>query len=321
MSVHRPSRLSAFHGQSRVTKNLSIAVTSAKRQGKPLAHLLLAGPAGLGKTTLAMSVIPTEMEAGVHFVNCAAVDKPTALTSVLSIVPEGDVLFLDEVHALPAAAREHLLTAMEDRKLSVRIGDPGNESVIDVALPAFTIIAATTRRGLLDGPLRSRFQHVFTLEPYTTEEMEQIIYWHVSMKGVTIDEKGCHILADAAKGVARNAVNLLSNTIDTFVAQEPSDTQQIAITVGHASKTLSRLGFKAELSPEEYQYMSYLGMVDRPVGVKALAHALNEQPVTVEEVYEPWLLRSGYVHRGSAGRELTEAGKERWGQLKQLYDK
>lgn len=308
MSAKRPATFDEFNGQTSVITNLKVAVTSCLRRGDTLSHVLLTGPAGTGKTTIGLSVLASELSTEATFVNCAAIDKPTELTAVLASVNEGKILFLDEVHALPMAAREYLLTAMEDQRLSVKVGEGADTDIIDVRLPKFTVVAATTRQGLLDGPLRTRFQHVMRLEPYTDTEMAHIIKWHAEGE-IAITDEAAAILANAAKGVARNGVNLLGSAIDTAYAfgieEKPTITESTAAT------TLSRLGYRGNLTPGEYNYLAHLAKVDKPQGLQAIAHALDEQSITIEEVYEPWLLRQGLVARTPSGRVLTECGHQK----------
>ena len=301
----RPKTFDDFCGQASVIANLRVLVASAQSQGKPLAHVLLVGPAGLGKSTIGMHVLPNEMGTDTRFINCAAIEKPQQLTSVLATMKHSQILFLDELHALPTAAREHLLTAMEDQTISVAIGDPPNETVMQVKLQPFTVIGATTRQGMLDAPLRTRFQQTLRLEPYTDEEMGQVIDFHARDCEVMVHDMAMKLLAVCAKGVARNGVNLLHSTIDTDVAQGGIGrlTKEVAV------QTLDRLGFHNGLSPEEQRYVRYLFKVGT-AGVRAIATALDEMPQTIEEVYEPWLLRQGWIVRGPTGRSLTEEGKK-----------
>jgi len=306
----RPNRFSSFNGQVQVVSNLSLAVTACKLRNKQLGHILLVGPAGLGKTTLGMSVIPTELGVGARTINCAAIQKSTDLTAVLATVQKGEVLFLDELHALPPCAREHLLTAMEDGTICVKVGEGADENVLTVRLNAFTVIAATTRMGMLDAPLLSRFQMTFRLEPYTTSEMVQVLRWHCEcdeFRGLTSFDDDClSCLATAAKGVARNGVNLLQATLDTHVV-ECANPQEEPANHHTATRTLARLGFIDGLfNPLEWRYITFF--VEREnlrCGLGAVAAALDEQVSTVEDVYEPWLLRAGYVTRHSTGRTLS----------------
>ncbi len=310
MSI-RPLSFDDFNGQPEVVRNLEVAVRSAIRQQAPLAHMLFAGPAGLGKTTLAMAVLPAELECACRAVNCAAIEKAQDLTKVLSTVKEHEILFLDELHALIPAAREHLLTAMEDRRLSVRIGDGDQANVIEVEIPEFTVIGATTRQGLLDGPLRSRFRHVHTLEPYDDGAMSKIIWWHADARNAIVDPKPTELLLGPAHGVARRAVNLLEACIDSYFGQKDEPGCMDTAMIGEAliQETLDRLGYVGPFDRQEWRYLDFLRKQDRPVGVKTLSAALDETSATIEEVYEPWLLRGGLIAKQANGREITALGR------------
>lgn len=318
MSV-RPLSFEDFNGQPEVIRNLAVAVRSALRQQAPLAHMLFAGPAGLGKTTLAMSVLPTELECECRAVNCAAIEKATDLTRVLSTVGEGQLLFLDEIHALIPAAREHLLTAMEDRRLSVKVGDGDQANVIEVELPEFTVVGATTRQGLLDGPLRSRFRHIHTLEPYDDQAMERIVCWHADARNAIVDPKSVGLLLGPAHGIARRAVNLLEACIDSYFGQkdEPGCMDTAMISVQLIEETLDRLGFIGPLDRQEWRYLTFLRQQTKPVGLKTLAAVLDESQATIEEVYEPWILRQGLLAKHPTGREITPLGKHFMARLEQ----
>lgn len=314
--VHRPNAFNEFNGQSTVVENLKVTVKASALRKKVIGHILFTGPAGLGKSTLSLHVLPNEAGVTASFINCAAIEKPTDLTAVLSSVKEKDILFLDEVHALIPAAREHLLTYMEDQRISVKIGEGDSTKVLDVALPHFTIVAATTRQGLLDGPLRSRFQHMFTLQPYTEEEMTKVIKWHIDSQGsICVDgDDALTLLARASKGVARVGVNLVEAATDTAYAEVTAD--HPVLTVDVVERTLDRLGYRGIFTAEEWRYINVLVQVDSSMGLNALAAALDEQESTIENVYEPWLLRAGYVKRGRAGRELTEAGFNKFSEVR-----
>lgn len=309
----RPTRLAEFNGQEAIRNNLQIAITSAQRQNKPLGHMLFTGDAGLGKTTLASSVIPEEMGGEVKFINCAAVSKPQELTSTITLLKEGDFLFLDELHALPNQLRELLLTYMEDSRLSVTYETNGQSQVLDLELPKTTVLGATTRMGNLDGPLRSRFGHIFRLEAYTDEELYHIGAWHFSHKQLKIADEAMHVLARAARGTARTLVNLIESAIDTFMAADPDGRM---ITAEQVEQTLHRLGYQIRtvknrvyyLSPMEWEYIMCFPDPRATVGLKTLSALLSESQQTVEEVYEPALLRGKIIQRTSGGRELLEVG-------------
>lgn len=303
----RPTSFCSFHGQSMLVNNLRIAVKSARAQGKSLGHILLAGPAGLGKTTLASSVLPAEMGVECQAINCAALESGQDLTNVLARSQEGTILFLDEIHMTPVSAREHLLTAMEDSAISVRVGEPPDDRVLRVELPQFTIIGATTRPGVLDAPLRSRFQYALTLQAYSEDEMCTILEWHAQKTSVSLDGPAASLIARASHGVARTGVMLLECGIDGFWAA--CEEGPVVIDQALAQSTLDRLGYCGPLSPEEHRYLMALARQTRPIGVKALSVMLDEHEQAIEDIYEPWLLRQGLITRGASGREITEDGR------------
>ncbi len=302
MSTIRPVLIQEFIGQTQTISNLKIAITSAIKQTKVLGHVLLGGPAGVGKTTIGMGVIPHALATTSRYLNCAAIEKPPELTVVLASMGEGQILFLDELHALPVAAREHLLTAMEDQRISVKIDE---EKIINVDLAPFTVVGATTRIGLLDAPLRSRFQHRFTLTHYSDEEATQIVIWHVNQRNFVVTTDGCAILGAAAQGSAREAVNLVEATIDTYMSASDTEDNRV-LTASLAKATVDRLGYKQGLHPDQIRYLQALSIA-KPLGLKQLESILNEQACTIEDVYEPWLLRNKYIEITPQGRRLTNS--------------
>ena len=311
MSDFRPGSFEDFHGQATVVNNLRVSVASALKQRRVHGHLLFVGAGGLGKTTLAMSVLPYELGTEARSVNCAAIEKPTDLTAVLTTVGEGQILFLDELHALLPAAREHLLTAMEDRKICVKIGDGASAKVLEVGLPHFTIIGATTRQGVLDGPLRSRFIYTHRLTPYSDQETAVIAQKHAAFRSVDLPDGAAMLLGRPAHGVARRAANLVDAAIDTMYAT----TDRSDLDVDIVADTLGRLGYVGCFDPIEWEYLTYLDSVTS-AGLKTLADVLSETPATVEEVVEPWLIQRGLVIKRSAGRQISAEGKKKVKELR-----
>lgn len=305
MGAIRPTSLETFIGQADAVNILQIAVLSAKRQKRSLGHTLFTGPAGLGKTSLAMSVLPKELDVTSSFVNCAAIEKPQDITSVLAKAREGSIVFLDELHALIPAAREHLLTAMEDQVLNVRLDAMnGREAqIMVVKLPPFTVIGATTRTGQLDGPLRSRFTHQLVLQPYTDAELAEISVWQGRARGVAFEPAAAVLLGASAHGMARMAVNLVEASIDTLYGVYPDNGN--TITRDMARETLERLGYHNGMAPDQIRYMKALQKYKVAAGLKVLAGLLGETEQTIEEVIEPWLLKQGYIERTPSGRKAT----------------
>jgi len=304
----RPGSFSEFHGQTPVVTHLEIAVRSAKAQGKPLGHVLFVGPAGLGKTTLA-GVTAAAMGVPFTVINCTSVEKITDLLPVLTTRKAGEVLFLDEVHRLIPAARDYLLTVMEDNYINVVIGEGIAKNIVRVDLPAFTIIAATTRLGVLDGPLRTRFQHTLRLEPYSDAEMAEVLHWIAEQHRVTLDSGGAQFLIPACHGVARLGVNMVRACMDTWYNEPGFAGQPVILSGSIAKNTLARLGYIGELTKMEFRYLVALGKApNKTAGLSTLAAILDETPSTLEETLEPWLLQRGFIVRKPTGRELTAEG-------------
>lgn len=302
----RPATFAEFHGQAPVVAHLDIAVRSAKAQKIPLGHALFVGPAGLGKTTLA-GVTAGAMAAGITVINCTSIEKVTDLLPVLTTRKAGEILFLDEVHRLIPAARDYLLTVMEDSYINIVIGEGLNKNVVKVDLPRFTIIAATTRLGVLDGPLRTRFQHVLRLDPYGDEDMGEVLHWIAEQHRVTLAPGAAAVLIPACHGVARIGVNMVRACIDTWYSV--SRAQPIVITADIVMETLKRLGYVGELTKMEFRYLEALQRAPEYVaGLSTLAAILDETTSTLEEILEPWLLQRGFIVRTPSGRQLTVAG-------------
>lgn len=304
--IPRPDTFDSFLGQTDIVAYLKIAVRSALARKAVLGHVLLYGPAGVGKTTLGAHVIASEMGAPVECMNCAAIEKAEHLTKKLVTMQEGGILFLDEIHALIGEAREHLLTLMEDYQLTIAM--EGMAPIV-VNVPPFTVIAATTRMGQLDAPLRSRFRHSLRLDLYTDAEMEKVIDWSVGrLAGITFEPPAVKLLAIATRGVARNAVTLVEAAIDTIYG-EGIDGR--VVTEDVARRTLSRLGYVGELTANEIQYLKAVAGHGGKIGLSALSALLNEPPMTIQDVYEPLLLRKGLIQRTTNGRTITAEGLER----------
>ena len=298
--MKRPNSFASFFGQEDAVGYLRVAVRSAVARSAVFGHTLMLGPAGVGKTTLAASVLPTELGCQVQVINCAAISKAEELTRKLVTVPEGSILFLDEIHALISEAREHLLTLMEDRTLTVVVPD---QEPMTVILPEFTIIGATTRVGNLDAPLRGRFKHSIRLSTYTDVEMVQVLKWIAeSYDNLQITEAAINMLVEPIHGVARMAVTMIEACIDTLYGNSG---QGGVVDEAIVADTLKRLGYVAGLNPHEIRYIKALGQVSGgKLGLATLAAMLDETPTTVEEVYEPYLLRSGIIEKTGSGRKL-----------------
>ncbi len=315
MKALRPQSFADFNGQESALAQLRVAVTAAQRMKKMLGHILLTGPRGLGKTTLGHHVIPAEMEGSSRYVNCTAVEKPQDLSPLLTTMQPGEQLFLDEIHALPKVVLEMLYSVMEDSKLTVMIGDEKNRKPVTIELEPFTIIGATTREGLLPDPLRDRFKHSVRLDLYSDDEMRQVLNWTADKLDVVLHENSADLLVPICHGTARHAVNLIESCIDSLYGSIgvmfPDGTVIRSINDRVVRETLKRLGFSINgLSRVERELLRKLaGAPGKTMGLKTIAAVLDEEDDTVEQVYEPWLLRTGLIAKTASGRTVTPAGE------------
>ncbi len=311
MSAIRPKSFNEFHGQKAAVDLLKVAVLSAKRRKKPLGHALLTGPAGVGKTTLAMSVLPNELGAEARSLVCSAISEPKQFLPVLSTMKEGSLLFLDELHCLPRICQEQLFSTLEDGTLTISFDDDKTPPM-SVKLPDFTIIGATTREGLLAQPLRDRFKHQIKLELYSDDEMVEVLGWTVLAMDATFDQNAVDLLVKPCHGTARFASRLIEACIDTCFAQEEEpDEQIIVINKDIIKATLKRLGYSPvhSFSKPEFQLLIRLASASGATGLNTLASLVDEEVVTVSEIIEPWLLRKGFIEKTPSGRKITQAGR------------
>jgi len=307
-TVVRPASFDSFIGQEQAVKQLRVAVNASKAREMAMGHALLLGPAGLGKTTLGCSVVPNEMGVpAATYVNCSAIEKTTDLLPVLTTQKAGSILFMDEIHALIPAAKEYMLSLLEDSRITVSMGN-GSNDLMTIDLPKFTVIAATTRPAALSEPLRDRFMHIVNLTPYTDDQIAQIIVWHSSKRGVEALCTDVHVhLAPLCRGTARHAVRFVESCIDTIYADNLSK----FITKPVVAMTLERLGYIGNMTPAERKVLTALSKAkDCRLGLNSLAAQVDEEPGTVESIIEPWLLQQGYVVRELKGRVLTDLGKK-----------
>lgn len=310
MIVYRPSSFHEFHGQAAAKRNLEAAVTSASIRKAAVPHTLLTGPPGLGKTTCAY-IIASERNVELTILNATAIDKPADLVAPLLQLPENGILFIDEIHALKAMCEEFLYTAMEDCRITIPVED-GKEP-ITVPLDPFTLIGATTREGLLTGPMRDRFQVRERLELYTDEEMIDILVWteqqFASHQGIVFHHGLYGTIAACCRGTARNVQRFLTAMRDEAVVDTGNPTPEVQDH--HIVKTLERLGHSVEhrFHKRDFEYLRVIAG-ERPVGIKHIAQALNEDERTIEETVEPWLVREGYVIRTPQGRVLSDRGRD-----------
>ncbi len=306
----RPKRFTDFVGQRRVLERLELAVDAARMRGDVLDHVMLSGPPGLGKTTLA-NILAEAMGVNIKVTSGPVIDKPADLAGLLTSLEKGDVLFIDEIHRMQKTVEEYLYSAMEDFVLDIMIDQGANARSIRLELPHFTLIGATTRRGLISAPLRSRFGITNRLEYYVAAELQQIVERSARILDVEIDTAGSHEIAARSRGTPRIANNLLRRVRD--YAQVRADNR---ITQPVADKALDMLDIDS-YGLDEMDKRILQTIIEKfgggPVGLGTIAVSVGEEPDTIEEVYEPYLIQEGYLSRTSKGRVATAICYERFG--------
>jgi Holliday junction DNA helicase RuvB len=299
----RPQRLQQYIGQDKVKENLSVFIEAAKLRQETLDHVLLYGPPGLGKTTLA-AIIANEMNVHIRTTAGPAIERPGDLAAILSSLQPGDVLFIDEIHRLPRAIEEVLYPAMEDFCLDIVIGKGQSARSIRLDLPPFTLVGATTRAGALSAPLRDRFGVHCRLEYYTKEQLEEIVVRTSEVLETEIDQSAAVEIASRSRGTPRIANRLLKRVRD--FAQVRGDG---SIDMETARKSLEQLQVD-RLGLDHIDHKLLIAIVDRfrggPVGLETIAATIGEEAATIEDVYEPYLLQIGFLQRTPRGRMVTE---------------
>lgn len=303
----RPQSFDDYIGQERLKKNLKLAIDAAKKREEPIDHVLLYGPPGLGKTTMA-TVIANEMGKGIRITSGPAIERAGDLASILTNLADGDILFIDEIHRLSRAVEEVLYSAMEDFKLDIVIGKGPAARSIRLDLPKFTVIGATTRTGSLAAPLRDRFGHIYRLEFYTPDEIAQIINRAASILQTSIHPESAESLSTRARLTPRIANRLLKRVrdyadvngdgiIDTVMTSEALDMMEIDV-----------LG----LDPADRNLLHSMieNYGDNPVGLSTIAALTGDETTTIEDFYEPYLLQIGFIERTPRGRRVTQKARK-----------
>ena len=306
----RPKRLNEFIGQQKVKENLSVAIEAAKSRGETLDHVLLYGPPGLGKTTLA-TIIANEMSVAYQQTSGPVLQIKGDLTAILTNVQEKQVLFFDEVHRLQPALEEILYSALEDYKLDIMIGQGPSARTHTLDVPPFTFVAATTRAGLLSAPLRSRFGIVLRLEFYTADELAVVVKRSAEILGINVDHEGAMEIACRARGTPRIVNRLLRRVRD--YAQVRGD--------GHIDKATAQAALQMlEVDKHGFDELDrrlLLTIIEKynggPVGLNTLAAVLAEEPDAIEDIYEPFLIQIGFLNRTPRGRVATKLAYDHFG--------
>ena len=306
----RPETLDDYIGQSEVKENIKVFIKSALMRNEPLDHVLLYGPPGLGKTTLAY-IIANEMGTNIKTASGPAIEKSGDLAAILSTLEPNDVLFIDEIHRIPRFIEEILYSAMEDFKLDIVIGGEGSNRSVTINLPKFTLVGATTRAGDLSSPLRDRFGIISRLNYYTEDELFDIVKRTSRVLNIDIDDEAASELAKRSRGTPR-ICNRLFKRVRDFALVEGE---------GHISKDIVELALDRlkvdKVGLDETDYNLLKAIIEKfnggPVGIEAIASSIGEEAGTIEDVYEPYLLQQGYLKRTTRGRIVTEKAYKHFG--------
>lgn len=306
----RPKQLTDYIGQEKAKENLSVYIKAAKLRGEPLDHVLLYGPPGLGKTTLA-GIVANEMGVNIRVTSGPAIEKQGDLVAILSNLEQGDVLFIDEIHRLNRTVEEILYPAMEDGKIDIIIGKGPSARSYQLSLPKFTLIGATTRAGQLSAPLRDRFGVILRLEMYNKDELAKIVHRSSKILNIPIDDEGALQIASRSRGTPRIANRLLKRSRDF------AEVKYDGIITDEAARTALKGMEIDELGLDAIDRRLLMTMIRNynggPVGLETISAAVGEEAVTIEDVYEPYLMQIGFLARTPRGRVVTPAGYEHMG--------
>ena len=307
----RPQNFSEFIGQKNIVQNISIMVDSAKLRGSAIDHILLSGPPGLGKTSLAY-LITDSVSSKLHVISGPAIEKKGDLAAILTNLNSGDVLFIDEIHRLHISVEEILYSAMEDFRLDLVIGQGHAARTMQIEISPFSLIGATTRSGLLSNPLRDRFVAQFHYDFYNSDELEEILKLNARKLEISIEDSACKTAADCSRGTPRIANRILRRVRDFSLVNQSAIISNKEVKESLKLMQIDSLG----LDRMDRKILNTIQNLfnNGPVGIESLSATLSEDRGTLEDVYEPFLLKEGFIRRTPRGREITEKGLEHLGE-------